>query len=86
MFEIGEIVKVVLTRHLGMIIDIHDGGMFSLTGNDQHKGYKLGYTVRLNDLSIKSFYDFELIGRETNNNVDQAMFKTILSAEKKEDE
>lgn len=56
MFELGEIVKVLLTGELGMVIE--------KCYDEKPKNYKPGYAVGLPDLSIVKLYEFELTTRD----------------------
>lgn len=56
-FERGEIVRVLLTGELGMVVDLY-------TAPYGCSAYKKGYDVRMNDYSVKRFFEFELGKRE----------------------
>jgi len=82
MFEIGDIVKVILTGKLCMIIEEHVGISSFSEGKPVYIGYKRGYTVRLEDLSIKSFYDFELTHRNIEEDTDDMERPLCLQGQK----
>ena len=53
-FQICDLVKIKLTSHVGMVIDVHE--QMSETG----KNYRTGYSVRLPNYQVRKFYDYEL--------------------------